>query len=97
MAFLVVVGALQFVYCLLVGNFVSATQSREEGRKRREKGKRKLISKNANGCVIAFQCISVGLFGDRGAVCFDWYVLQSDGRYHLTDERYSFPSDTNQC
>lgn len=61
MAFLVVVGVLQFVYCVIVGNYVSDVQSV------RMKGK-------LTDTIVAIQCVSLGVFGHCRTVRFDWYV-----------------------
>ena len=66
MAFLVVVGGLQFVYCVLVGNYVRMHSLRWYMRRMgKEGGKDYLRRKSfANECVcavIAIQCISSGI------------------------------------
>ena len=72
MAFLVAVGALQFVYCVLAGNYVCFLPLL-------------LVpirlgwwvgGKGSDGAMLtlglAVQRVLVGLLGDGGAVCLDW-------------------------
>ena len=63
MVFLMVVGALQFVYCVIAGNYVCALDGGlEEGI---------VLTK-----VVAIQRFLVWILGDGGTVCFDWYICQ---------------------
>jgi hypothetical protein len=63
MSFLVVVGVLQFVYCVIAGNYVSYLDGLARGQ---------LLIGNQT----AVQCLPFWLFGDSGTVRFDWYVSQ---------------------
>lgn len=59
MAFLVVVGALQFLYCVLAGNYVSLGTPAEDGDAQRLT------------CLTALQCLPVWLLRDRWAIRVD--------------------------
>jgi hypothetical protein len=61
-AFLVVVGVLQFVYCVLVGNYVCLLHSHFS------------LRVNADFGTIAIQCLPVWLFGNCWPICLDKYV-----------------------
>jgi hypothetical protein len=63
MAFLVVVGALQFIYCIIVGNFVCCFF------------KKSLLLVLI---IIAFQCVSIWLFSHGGTVRLNWCVPNPD-------------------
>ena len=65
MAFLVAVGGLQFVYCVIAGNYVRCLGSG---------GKVMLILSPA------FQCLFVRILSYRWTICFDWYVRFVCGR-----------------
>jgi hypothetical protein len=62
MSFLVVVGVLQFVYCVIAGNYVRYFDGIARGQ---------LLIMNQT----AVQCFPFWLFGDGGTVRFDWYVV----------------------
>lgn len=64
MAFLVVVGALQFLYCILAGNYVSRTPGAAARAARR--------TDILTMCRLALQCFSLWLLCDGWAVCPDW-------------------------
>lgn len=81
MAFLMVVGVLQFVYCVIVGNYVSSMCIRGEE------------SKYAH-VMTAFQRLPFWLLGDGGTVRTDGYVALHSPLHKLT--KYSFIADTNQ-
>lgn len=59
MGFLVVVGVLQFVYCVIAGNYVCADSY-------------DLVIDT--DYFVAVQCFLVRIFGDRGTIRFDGYV-----------------------
>jgi len=61
MAFLVVVGGLQFLYCVIAGNYVRLLGGL--GR-----------DLDANVQFLALQCFLVWVFSNGGTVCFDGYV-----------------------
>lgn len=86
MAFLVVVGVLQFVYCVIVGNYVSDVHSAR-------------IEWNFTDILIAIQCISLGVLSHCRTVRFNWYVdLQIGHRLLNTSNAMdSFLKDTDKC
>lgn len=85
MAFLVVVGVLQFVYCIIVGNYVSAVLSAG-------------IEGNLTNILLAIQCIPLGIFGHCGTVRFDWYVdLYLGHKFNTSNALVSFIKDTDEC
>lgn len=86
MAFLVVVGVLQFVYCVIVGNYVSAVQSVR-------------IKVNFTDSLVAIQCVSLGIFSYCRTVRFNWYVNLHFGHRLLNTSNVvdSFVKDTNKC
>lgn len=66
MAFLVAVGALQFVYCVVAGNYVRLLSPPPLPPSVKSTG---VADAEIRG--LAFQRIPVGVFGDGGAVRFD--------------------------
>lgn len=60
MGFLVVVGVLQFGYCVIAGNYVRATDL--------------LVYRVGSMLTFgtALQCFPIRVFGDGWSVCFDW-------------------------
>lgn len=86
MAFLVVVGVLQFVYCVIVGNYVSAVNFMgTEG--------------NLTDTLIAIQCVSLGVLSHCWTICFNWYVnlYFKHGLLDISNAVYSFVKDTDKC
>lgn len=86
MAFLVVVGVLQFVYCVIVGNYVSAAHSVG-------------IEGNFTNTIVAIQCVSLGVFSHCRTVRFNWYVNLQMGLRLLNTSNVvdSFVKDTDKC
>jgi hypothetical protein len=86
MAFLVVVGVLQFVYCVIVGNYVSAVQS-------------VWVKGNFTDILLAIQCLSLGVFSHCRTVRLNWYVNLCFGLRLLNTSNAvgSFVKDTDKC
>jgi len=63
MVFLVVVGVLQFTYCIIAGNYVCSALD---------------YLWNLCWCHAAIQCFLGWIFSDCGTVCINWYVLYFD-------------------